>query len=84
MVSVAASPSEKFSGSVVSGDVQVAFFDARGFHKSWMRLESEVRATFFSQLSAFSFSLISSSPEMPVVSFYPSAYPECRCPKPPR
>jgi hypothetical protein len=48
MVSVAASPSEKISGSVVSASSQIAFSDAPAFHQSWIRLESEAKVNFLS------------------------------------
>jgi hypothetical protein len=47
MASKVASPSEKISGLVVSGYVQIAFADAHDSLKSRIRLESVVRVNFF-------------------------------------
>ena len=47
MVSKVASPSQRISDSVVSGDVQIALADAHDSLKSRIRLESVVRINFF-------------------------------------
>ena len=51
MVSKVASPSERISDSVVSGDVQIALADAHDSLKSRIRLESVVRVNFFGLFS---------------------------------
>ena len=66
MVSKVASPSEKISGSVVSGYVQIAFSDALGLLNSRTCHDSEVKSSFSSWLLALvsflSFFLTSTKP----------------------
>ena len=83
MASKVASPSEKISDSVVSGDVQIAFADAHDSLKSRIRLEFDVRVNFF-----WLFSVLPTSSDFYHIPIQgsgisgASAYSSCCFPKP--